>query len=227
MAQEFSGFFDSTQTTERTYSAAELATAFRALGGTGAESLADGLRVRAEGGTMRTIVEPGLAMVRGYTYELRDDGGPQLAITHVVSAASERIDRIALQLNLIEDGEIRLKLLTGTPAANPQPPALTRTGMIYEISLARIHVRAGAAEISQGDVVDERADESVCGVLAPEGLRLDALFARMAKTQATANAPGLMAAADKVYLETLKGAITAAGDSVNLGGKYLDNALFR
>ena len=49
MAVQFSGFFDSTAEVDNNYSQAQLAVAFRALGGTGAGSLDDGLRVQADG----------------------------------------------------------------------------------------------------------------------------------------------------------------------------------
>ncbi len=164
MALEFSGFFDSSGGDIRAYSAAKLATAFRALGGTGVQSQEDGLRVRAEGSTMRTLVDPGLGMIKGYCYELKDDGGAKWAAAHPASAASERIDRIVLRLST-ESGAIELKLLTGTPGAAPQPPALTRTSVCYEISLCQVRIRAGAAELTQGDITDERGDPAVCGLL--------------------------------------------------------------
>lgn len=227
MAQEFSGFFDSSPGAERSYSAAELATAFRAMGGTGTHSLDDGLRVHAEGGTMRTLVAPGLAMVQGYVYELKDDGGPQMALTHPASAANERLDRIVLRLDLAGAGSIAIDLRTGTPGADPHPPELTRAGTIYEISLARVRIRAGANEITQADVIDERRDEAACGMLVPEALRLDALFERLYKPLATSSVPGMMAPADKAYLDSLKAAIAASSEAVDLKGKYLDNAKFR
>ena len=227
MAVQFSGFFDSTAEVDNNYSQAQLAVAFRALGGTGAGSLDDGLRVQAEGSTMRTLVNPGLAMIQGYAYELKDDGGEQMAVTHAASASSDRMDRIVLRLELADGGHIRLNLLSGTPGANPQPPTLTRTDTVYEISLAKVRIRAGATEIAAADVIDERRDEAACGALVPAGLRLDALWERMAKPNATAAAPGLMPETDKAYLDKLQPVVTISSDAVDIGGKYLDNAKFR
>ena len=226
MARQFSGFFDSTASVERDYGQAELAAAFRAMGGTGAASLADGLQVSAEGSTMRTLVEPGLAMILGYVYELSDDGGAAMAVEHAASGSSDRFDRVVLRLDL-NACAITLELLTGTPGAQPQPPALTRTATVYEISLARVRVSANATAIAQGDITDERPDEGVCGALCPEGVKLSMLWARMEKAEATSSAPGLMSAADKAYLDALAAAVSAGASGIDLGGKYIDNAVFR
>lgn len=226
MALEFSGFFDSTGGVERSYGQSDLASAFRALGGTGAASLEDGLRVTAEGSTMRTLVQPGLAMVQGYVYELSDDGGAVQAFEHPASASSDRIDRVALRLDL-NQSRVLLTLLTGAPGAHPTPPALTRTATAYEISLAQVRVRAGASAIAAQDVTDERADETVCGALCPEALRLGGLYERLDIPLCSQDANGLMAAADKTYLDALSQALSVSQNAVDLGGKYLDNALFR
>lgn len=227
MAQEFSGFFNNTQGAEHSYDAAEMATAFRALGGNGVHSLGEGLALRAEGGTMRTLASPGLAMIRGYVYELKDDGGAKKMVTHPASASNERVDRVVLRLDLTGTGSIALMLLTGTPGATPQPPALTRTSTVYEISLAKVRIRAGTTSIAAEDITDERKDEAACGALAPEALKLSTLWERLAKPNATPSAPGLMAAADKSALDALKAALTVSAAAVDLGGRYLDNALFR
>lgn len=41
----------------------------------------------------------------------------------------------------------------------------TRAGNIYEISLARINVRANATSILDSDIIDERYDSDVCGLI--------------------------------------------------------------
>lgn len=65
-----------------------------------------------------------------------------------------------------------LYLLSGTPAADPQPPELTRTALVYEVSLARCGCVPGQTVIEPEDVEDERADESVCGMPCRSGYRL-------------------------------------------------------
>ena len=56
-----------------------------------------------------------------------------------------------------------IRLLTGTPSASPQPPALTRNAQVWELSLAQVRVRASATTIASEDVTDERGDAQACG----------------------------------------------------------------
>lgn len=166
MAQEQYGFFNSTAGDERSYDSADMAVMLRALSRSG---VADGdscLRVSAEGSTMRTLVDYGSAMVEGYYFCLRDDGGGVKAIEHTTEAELSRIDRIVLRLNLAERS-VTMQKLIGTAASTPEAPALTRGAEVWELSLARVSVQAGAAELLPGDITDEREDEDVCGLMAP------------------------------------------------------------
>jgi hypothetical protein len=73
-----------------------------------------------------------------------------------------RIDRIVARL----DNTNRLMGLyvrKGSAAATPAAPILTRTSAVYELSLAQIYIAAGAAEITQANITDERGNTSVCG----------------------------------------------------------------
>ncbi|MBQ6995290.1 MAG: hypothetical protein IJN64_12510, partial [Lachnospiraceae bacterium] len=62
----------------------------------------------------------------------------------------------------------KIYIKEGTYSSEPQPPMLTNDDAIQEKSLAQIYVAAGAVEITQADVTDERADESVCGFIASQ-----------------------------------------------------------
>lgn len=230
MAQELYGFFDSAQDDARSYEADDLASAFHALCLSGVSGLGDCLRVSAEGGTMRTLALPGRAMLKGYFYELRDDGGAQTAFTHAAASGADRIDRIVVRLDLtLRQTHIAKK--EGTAASTPQPPALARSATVYELSLAQVRVRAGATAIAPGDVTDERADESACGAALPEGVKLSTLWARMPKAEATDAAAGLMSAADKARVDAidselaaLNGLITTAQGSANAAQQDADAA---
>lgn len=208
MAREYYRFFNSATGDERGYEADDLASALRTVAASGVAA-PDGecLRVSAEGGTMRTLVGYGSAMLKGYHYELRDDGGAQTAFTHLAAVGGDRVDRIVIRLNL-STRVISVTKKEGAVAASPEPPALTRTDSVWELSLARVLVRGDAQEVAAADVIDERADESVCGAALPEGARLSALWGRMAKQEATASAAGLMSAADKAALAALTSALT-------------------
>lgn len=172
MAKEFYGYFDSVAGDEREYDAAQFAHVLRAMGQNGITSHnGGGLAVSAEGGSMRTVVGDGGCLMNGYLYVLSDDGGAVKAFAHPASAASDRYDRIVARLELLSDQRrVTLKLLTGTPGASPAPPALTRNATVYELSLAKVKIRAGAQSVEAADVTDERGDESVCGYAVPSRL---------------------------------------------------------
>ena len=208
MAQELYRFFDSAEGDARSYDAGDLASAMRTLAQDGVAGLDDTLRVSAQGSGLTTLVAPGRALVNGYFYELRDDGGATMAFTHAASAGNDRVDRILVRLDT-GARTIALMKREGEAAASPQAPALVRAGGVYELSLARVRVRAGATALTAADVTDERADESVCGAALPEGVKLSALWARMPKALASASADGLMSAADKAALDALA---NGAGD---------------
>lgn len=76
----------------------------------------------------------------------------------------DRIDRVILHLDRSSEHRyITIEVKTGTPAAAPEPPELTRSGDVYELSLAQVAVAPNATGITQAEITDERADTSVCG----------------------------------------------------------------
>lgn len=80
------------------------------------------------------------------------------------SLSQNRIDRIVLKLDTSIMGRcITIEVKKGENAANPVPPALTRSGDIYELSLAQIYIAAEATAISQADITDERPITELCG----------------------------------------------------------------
>ena len=174
MAQERYGFFNSTTEDERSYDSADMAAAFRTLASSGVAAADTCLQVTAEGSTMRTLAGYGSAMVRGYYYQLKDDGGGVLAFEHTTEAELGRIDRIILRLDLTARTIAMVKLI-GTAGSSPEAPALTRDSETYEISLAQVLIQAGASEILASDITDERGDDTVCGLIAPESLRKSAI----------------------------------------------------
>lgn len=170
MSQERYGFFNSTAGDERSYDSADMAAALGTLASSGVAAADTCLQVTAEGSTMRTLVGYGTAMVRGYYYQLKDDGGGVKAFEHNTEAELDRIDRIILRLNLAAR-TITVTKRIGTAASTPEAPALTRGAETWELSLAQVLIRAGAEEILTEDITDEREDEAVCGLIAPEALR--------------------------------------------------------
>lgn len=77
-----------------------------------------------------------------------------------------KIYRIIIQLN-IPLGKTQLVVRSGTAASTPQPPPLTRTDAIYELSLGQYRIDASGIVTR---VKDERSDVTVCGAIRPKNL---------------------------------------------------------
>jgi hypothetical protein len=60
---------------------------------------------------------------------------------------------------------IRALVVQGLPGSNPAPPALVRSGNIYDISIAQVRVPANSTIITQADITDERLNQAVCGLV--------------------------------------------------------------
>ena len=82
-----------------------------------------------------------------------------------------RIDRIILRLDQRESGRfIIITYKQGTPSAEPTAPELTRDeNGIWELSLAKVTVKANATSLSSSNIVDERGNEDVCGYATFKG----------------------------------------------------------
>lgn len=94
-----------------------------------------------------------------------NNDAPYLLTLDASDVVLNRIDRIVLHLDPTTPvRSITIEIKKGAPAASPVAPSLTRTtGGVWELSLAQIAVNAGATEITQADITDERANISVCG----------------------------------------------------------------
>jgi hypothetical protein len=166
--KEFYGYFAETD-----YDADQFAKLSRARGGTG---VGEGLGVVPAGG-LSVSVGPGYASIAGYVYALEEDGGSAKIFDLSVAGSADRIDRIVLRLDLSSGAQrIVMAVKEGVPAPSPVPPEVENDGLIKEISLCRVRVRASASAIEASDLVDERLDTSVCGV--PESAQLMVLLGR-------------------------------------------------
>ncbi|MEW6661971.1 MAG: hypothetical protein ACOY9Y_09700 [Bacillota bacterium] len=158
-------FFDTVNEDKRLYTAQAFAEYFSALikGGVFGEQL-NSLQVTGHGSQMATVVATGRAFIDGYFYE--NDASLQLQ-HELPHATLARIDRVVLRLDKrLEARFIKAFVLTGTPAASPAAPALTRNADVYEISLARVAIPAAKSFIETSQVTDERGDESLCGYVS-------------------------------------------------------------
>lgn len=154
------GFFNSVNG-DRLYNANDISRFFYKLISDGVlDSPATNLMVVAGSGMTIKVLD-GYGMINAKYVWLTSDESVTLDAADI---ALPRIDRVVLRLDT-DNRQIVVAAKKGTPAASPTPPALTRSGAIYELSLAKIAVAANATAISQADITDERPDESVCGYI--------------------------------------------------------------
>lgn len=120
------------------------------------------LQVLAASAGLAVDMQAGAALINGCSIETDAAIKFSLGSAH---ATLPRIDRLVVRWNL----QARLMEFTikqGVAAVSPQAPALTRhTDNVHELSLARIYVAAGASELSQENITDERLDATVCGAV--------------------------------------------------------------
>jgi hypothetical protein len=102
---------------------------------------------------MNINVATGEAWIQGYYY--KNTASKVLAVT-AADGSNPRIDRVVLELDLVTNRLINLKMLDGTPAASPVAPTLTQSGTTYQITLAQVYVAAGATSLATGTITDER-----------------------------------------------------------------------
>lgn len=214
---EFSRFFNSTPSDRRQYDAEEFAEVFRTFYSDGVLNGGSKLAVYKNTASLAVQVYPGMAMVRGRWYSLTS------TLTLPVPAADSafpRVDRVVLRLDLTADVRaINLKILTGTPAANPQIPALTRNNNIYELSLARYTLPANATTVPS--IIDERYTGSVCGICQGEytvdlsdfEAQLEAFF-QEADSRINQSIDGLKELSGATLLDILK-AVDGAGSGID------------
>lgn len=78
-----------------------------------------------------------------------------------------RIDRVIVEWQTTDYADKpEVKVLTGTSASTPVPPALTNTSTIRQLSLAQVSIPAGTTELTNVLVTDERLDPTVCGLVS-------------------------------------------------------------
>lgn len=170
MAQEQSRFFDSVAS-DRQYAAEDFAEYFRTFLTSGVFEAGTNLQVSPSSGLV-LAVGYGAAMLDGYGFWLKDDSTGVKTVSLVAANTLPRKDRIVVRLDKSVGTRLAtIAVKTGTPAAAPSAPALTRAGNIFEISLAVVAVGANVLSISAGNITDERTNNSVCGIVEPKKIR--------------------------------------------------------
>lgn len=150
------GFFDSGINDIRQYTANTFSEYFKSFFSNG---VSNGLQISASSG-MNISLTQGFAIIQGYFYK---NDGPFLITIDNADANLPRIDRVVLRLDLIAR-TIHAVIKKGVTSSSPAVVSLQRDSNIYEISLAKINVLAGATSITNANIIDERFDSSVCGL---------------------------------------------------------------
>lgn len=84
------------------------------------------------------------------------------------NASLDRIDRIVARYDSSDAiRSIELYVKEGTPSTTPVAPDVVQASNYCELALGDVRVKKGATVITQADITDQRANESVCGFIAP------------------------------------------------------------
>ena len=152
------GFFNSLNG-DRTYNADQISSMFEGLISDGVfNNVGSALEVKAGNG-LSVTVGTGRAWLEDRW--VRNDAivGVQLS---AASVTLSRYTAIVLRKN-ITDRTVSLETIDGEAAETPVKPSIVREGDIYDICLAYVLVAPNATSISQSDITDTRADNTVCG----------------------------------------------------------------
>ena len=118
-------------------------------------------------GDLTVTVSAGQAWVRPARFKGRSIimEQPETLTLTAADPVRTRIDRIVLRYDAAAK-KTSLQVLEGTPdSSSPTAPEISRTALVYDLSLATITRKAGSESITAADITDTRADETVCGVM--------------------------------------------------------------
>lgn len=158
-------FFDAVKVGDeydRTYDSEDFASYLDKIVGNGVmPTPSTNLQVKADTG-MHIIVQAGQGWILGHKMINTADASFTL---DGANALLDRYDRVVFYCDWTTR-EMGIAVLTGTPAADPTPPSLTRTASRYEMSLAVISIPKQVTAITNANITDTRADTNVCGWVA-------------------------------------------------------------
>lgn len=167
-------------------------------------------------GPREITVSPGLAWINYDDFKGLSVCARKAGTLNVPDADDtlDRIDRVVLQFD-VDANKTDLKIKTGTPSATPAAPDILQNHRVYELGLCEITVPAGSTVITAANILDTRADETVCGVMRDgvTGIPTEELLAQWQQTLAQQDAAG------QAYLKDMK----ARADKIirNYSGGYV------
>lgn len=156
-----SGFFNSVNG-DRKYDASFFASYFASFIGNGVfPNPSTNLQV-LEGDNMTTVIKVGRCWINGYILFNKSD----YVLQHDnADGVLKRIDRIVARWDA-SLRDIILIVKKGSFASNPVPPALQRDADAYELALADVLINAGATQITQANITDQRLNGELCGIVS-------------------------------------------------------------
>lgn len=127
---------------------------------------ADGNFQASVTGDRQVSISPGLAWIKNSEFSGKSvcNTEPVPVEIPIADGTRPRIDRIVLRFDKAKN-ESRIVLKQGTPSSAPSAKEVERTGLIYELGLCTVYIKAASTIISNGDVTSTLLDESVCGLM--------------------------------------------------------------
>lgn len=167
MAKMWYGHFNSAINDKRTMLAEDWAKYISSFITDGIRNGGTCLQVTNDTG-MAIKIDEGIANIQGYIFIAERDSRGRYIELEVEESHNQydRIDRVVLRLD--RNGakrNIEPIILRGTASSEPIPPILTRNSLVYDISLAKVLVKANTLVIAQEDITDERFNDEVCGLI--------------------------------------------------------------
>lgn len=152
------GFFNSVNG-DRVYNADDFNSCIDAIASNGIfKRNGGGLQVGVNTGMSVQILD-GYARFNGYW--IKNDAITNLTIS-AADATNPRIDAVVLRVDT-SARTVTIAVKTGTAAATPTSPEMTRTETVKEYCLATVAVAANTTQIQQANITDTRGDADVCG----------------------------------------------------------------
>lgn len=156
-AEEENGVYD------RVFYSEDFAAMFAAFWGNGVfDNPADALQVVSKSNGMQVSVLKGRGHINGRFYVNTADKD---FIVPEADSSNTRTDSIILRMEAAQK-KITLQYVAGVPAVTPVAADLVRTETIYDLRIAEITVNANTTGITQSNITDKRADETVCGLVS-------------------------------------------------------------
>lgn len=106
--------------------------------------------------TMSVLVSLGRGYINGYSFDIETN--PESVPIAQADDTYGRIDTIVARLSVTANKWVEIDAVTGTPSANPVPPALQQDEETWEMPLADVLVVANAVSIIDSNITDRRVE---------------------------------------------------------------------